>query len=177
MKLKRGLFIFMSLFISLTVLCAEVQAQTKSSPPVVAFVWAQEKIRQGDDWRIYIAASDPEGDMYRIYCRIDQPGGQVYRPDITNIKKGMEAQLSGYLVLRTFSVTDLFGTFLTLTLTIVDRAGNESQPISLPLTIDGERTKSPPSDLIPAGIEKGINQRISYIGFDLISRDRSWRGN
>ena len=176
MKLKRRLFIFMSLFISLTALSVEGQAQTKGSVPVITFAWAQERIRQGEDWRIYIAATDPDGDMYRIYCRIDQPGGQVYRPDISSIKKGMEGQLTGYLALRTYSQQDFFGLYLTLNLTIVDRAGNESQSLSFPLAIDGERTKSPPPDLIPAGLEKGLNQRIGYIGIDLMRRDRMGGG-
>jgi hypothetical protein len=162
---------------SLAHLCVESQAQTKGSPPVITFAWAQERIRQGEDWRIYIAASDPDGDMYRIYCRIDQPGGQVYRPDISNIKRGMEGQLTGYLALRTYSQQDFFGLYLTLTLTVVDRAGKESQSLSFPLAIDGEKTKFPSSNLIPAGLEKGLNQRISYIGIDLMRRDRMGNGD
>jgi hypothetical protein len=175
-KLLKGAFILGVFFISLTYLCMEGRAQTKGSAPVITFAWAQERIRQGDDWRIYIAANDPDGDMYRIYCRIDQPGGQVYRPDISNIKKGMEGQLTGYLVLRTFSPQDFFGLYLTLNLTIVDRAGHESQSYSFPLAIDGERTKFPPPDLIPAGLEKSLNQRIGYIGIDLMRRDRMGGG-
>ena len=172
MKLKRRLFIFMTLFISSTALYLEGLAQTKGSAPVITFAWAQERIRQGEDWRIYIAATDPDGDIHRIYCRIDQPGGQVYRPDISNIKKGMEGQLTGYLVLRTYSQQDFFGLYFTLNLTIVDRAGNESQLLSFPLSIDGEKTKFPPPELIPAGLEKGLNQRIAYIGIDLMRRER-----
>ena len=172
MKIAKGFFILVSVFMFLAPLCVEGLAQTKGSAPVITFAWAQERIRQGEDWRIYIAATDPDGDMHRIYCRIDQPGGQVYRPDISNIKKGMEGQLTGYLVLRTYSPQDFFGLYLTLNLTIVDRAGNESQLLSLPLSIDGEKTKFPPPELIPAGLEKGLNQRIAYIGIDLMRRER-----
>jgi hypothetical protein len=176
MKIAKGFFILVSVLVSLAHLCVDGQAQTKGSPPVITFAWAQDKIRQGEDWRIYIAATDPDGDMYRIYCRIDQPGGQVYRPDISNIKKGMEGQLTGYLALRTYSQQDFFGLYLTLNLTIVDRAGNESKSLSFPLAIDGERTKFPPPDLIPAGLEKSLNQRIGYIGIDLMRRDRMGGG-
>ena len=171
-KTTKRFFILVGVFISLAYLCTEGHAQSKGSAPVITFAWAQDRIRQGEDWRIYIAANDPDGDMYRIYCRIDQPGGQVYRPDVSSIKKGLEGQLTGYLVLRTYSPQDLFGLYLTLNLTIVDRAGNESQTYSFPLTIDGEKTKFPPQGLIPAGLEKGLNQRISYIGIDLMRRDR-----
>ena len=164
-------------FISLVVLMTlayhlQSRAQAKGSPPVVTFAWAQEKIRQGEDWRIYIAATDPDADMYRIYCRVDQPGGQVYRPDITAIKKGMEGKLAGYLVLRTMSLQDLYGINLTLTLTIADRAGNEIKPVAFPLSINGEGRKTPPPDLIPAGLEKDFDRRIAYIGIDLMRRDR-----
>ena len=176
MKMVKGIFILVSVVISLAHQSVEGQAQTKGSAPVITFAWAQERIRQGEDWRIFIAATDPDGDMYRIYCRIEQLGGQGYRPDISNIKKGMEGQLTGYLVLRTHSQQDFFGLYLTLKLTILDRAGNESQSLSFPLVIDGERTKFPPPDLIPAGLEKSLNQRIGYIGIDLMRRDRMGGG-
>ena len=89
----------------------EGHAQIKGSPPVINFAWAQEKIRQGEDWRIYIAATDPDGDMLNIYCRVNQVGGDNYRPDITRIKKEMGGKLAGYLVLRTYSPHDFFGVF------------------------------------------------------------------
>jgi hypothetical protein len=142
------------------------QAQTKGSPPVITFSYAQEKIRQGEEWRIYISASDPDGDISRIYCMIDQPGGQLYRPDFTRLKKGMEEKFSGYLFLRTNSQFSLHGASLTLTLTIVDRAGNESKPVLFPLTFDGEPMKP-----LPADMEKELNQRIAAIGIDLGRRD------
>jgi len=95
---------------------ANGQAQTKGSPPVITFSYAQEKIRQGEEWRIYISASDPDGDMSKIYCAIHQPGGQPYRPDVTRLKKGMEEKFSGYLFLRTNSQFSLRGSALPLRL-------------------------------------------------------------
>lgn len=142
------------------------QTQTKGSPPVITFSYAQEKIRQGEEWRIYISASDPDGDMFKIYSVIDQPGGQPYRPDVTRLKKGMEEKFSGYIYLRTNSQSNLTGVSLTLTLTIVDRAGNESKPVIFPLTFSSEPMKPPPADM-----EKELNQRIASIGIDLIRRE------
>ncbi len=115
--------------------------------------------------------------MYRIYCRLEQTGGQNYRQDITNIKKGMEGQLTGFLVLRTRAPQDFFGVSLTLTVIIADRAGNESKPLVFPLTINGERMKPPPADQVPPDLEKALNQRITYLGFDLIRRDRMGGGD
>jgi hypothetical protein len=141
-------------------------AQTKGSPPVINFSYAQERIRQGDDWRIYISASDPDGDMSKIYCVINQPGGQLYHPDMIRLKKGVEGNFSGYLVLRTSSNYNLWGVSLTLTLMIEDRAGHESKPVDFPLTFNGEPMKPLPSDR-----EKELNQRIGYIGIDLMRRE------
>ena len=158
-------------------LSLEGRAQTKGSPPVINFSWAQDKIRQGNDWRIYISATDPDGDMYRIYCRVEQAGGQSYLQDITNIKKGMEGHLAGYLVLRTYSAQDLFGVSLTLSVIIADRAGNESKPLLFPLSINGERTKLLPADQVPPDLAKALDQRITHIGVDLIRRDRMGSGD
>jgi hypothetical protein len=177
MKTMRSLC-FVSMIVSVFAgLCLEGRAQTKGSPPVINFSWAQEKIRQGEDWRIYLSATDPDGDMYRIFCRVEQTGGQNYRQDITNIKKGMEGQLTGYLVLRTQSIQDLYQVSLSLTVIIADRAGNESNPLVFPLTINGERTKPPPADQVSPELAKALNQRITYLGIDLIRRDRMGAGD
>jgi len=154
----------------------ESNGQTKGSPPVIRFAWAQDKIRQGNDWRIYISATDPDGDMLRIFCRIDQPGGSIYRPDIIQIKKGLEGQLDGYLVLRTYSQQDLFQVSLTLTLIIADGAGNESRPVMVPLTINGEKMRTPPADQAPPNVEKLLSRRLGYIGIDLERRERKGAG-
>jgi hypothetical protein len=152
-------------------------AEAKGNPPEIIFSWAQASIRQGDDWRIYISATDPDGDMTRIYCRVDQAGGQPYRIDMTNVKKGMEGHLSGHLVLRTYSSQDLFGASLTLTVIIADRSGNESKPVAFPLTINGERMQSPPLDRVPPGALEQLNQRIGYIGINLTRTERTGGGN
>jgi hypothetical protein len=152
-------------------------AQTKGSPPVINFAWAQETIRQGNDWRIYISATDPDGDMARIYCRVNQVGGDIYRPDITRIKKEMEGKLTGYLVLRTYSSQDFSGLSLTLTVIIEDREKNESKPIVFPLRFNGEGVKSPPADRVSPDLAKELNQRIGHIGIDLLRRDQMGAGD
>ncbi len=180
MKASRKGFLVLAaglLAVSLSGLDLEAVAQTKGSPPVITSSWAQDRIRQGEDWRIYLSATDPDGDMTRIYCRIDQSGGQIYRPDIVSVKKGMEGSLNGYLVLRTYSQQDFFGVSLTLTVIIADRAGNESKPVVFPLSFNGEPMKSPPLEKVSADLAKGLNQRIGYIGIDLIRRERIGGGD
>jgi hypothetical protein len=104
--------------------------------------------------------------MSKIYCVLNQPGGQTYRPDTIRLKKGMEGSFSGYLVLRTTSNYNLWGVSLTLSLTIGDREGNESKSVDFPLTFNGEPMKPLPPDQ-----EKELNQRIGYIGIDLMRRE------
>ena len=177
MKMTRVAFIISLILMMVLGSHSGAKAQPKGSPPVVDFAWAQEKLRPGEDWRIYLSATDPDGDMIRIFCRVDQPGGSNYRPDITSVKKGMEGKLTGYLVFRTYSPQDLFGVSLTLTLIIADRGGNESKPVVFPLTFDGERMKPPPSDRISPDLTRELNQRIGYIGIDLLRRGTSGGGN
>lgn len=175
---KRFLVSFIPIITLMTLgLHLEGKGQTKGSPPVINFAWAQDKIRQGNDWRIYISATDPDGDMDRIYCRIDQAGGDNYRPDITRVKKGMEKQLTGYLALRTNSPQDLYGAILTLTLIIADRGGNETKPVAFPLVFNSEGVKPPPEDRVSPDLAKELNHRIGYIGIDLIRRDRMGSGD
>jgi hypothetical protein len=162
-------FIFLGMVLGIY---PESNGQTKGSSPVIHFAWAQDEIRQGNDWRIYLSATDPDGDMSKIFCRIDQPGEKFYPLDITRIKKGLEGQLDGYLVLRTYSQQDLFGLSLTITLVIADSAGNESRPVTLPLTINGEKMKTPPSNPAPPNLQKLLNQRLGYIGTELYRRER-----
>ncbi len=180
MKASRGWFLV--LVAGLLAVCLlgwhlEAMAQGKGSPPVITFFWAQDRIRQGEDWRIYLSATDPDGDMARIYCRIDQSGGQIYRPDIVSVRKGLEGNLNGYLVLRTYSQQDFFGVSLTLTVIIADRAGNESKPVVFPLSFNGEPMKFPPPEKVSADLAKGLNQRIGYIGIDLMRRERIGGGD
>jgi hypothetical protein len=79
----------------------------------------------------------------------------------------MEEKFSGYLFLRTNSQFSLQRVSLTLTLTIVDRVGNESKPVIFPLTFGSEPMKPLPPDM-----EKELNRRIGAIGIDLTRREK-----
>jgi hypothetical protein len=53
------------ILLSLTFLFSSLSAyaQTKENPPIIHFAYAQDKIRQGDIWKIYLSASDPTGKL------------------------------------------------------------------------------------------------------------------
>jgi hypothetical protein len=138
-------------------------SQTKDSPSVITFSYAQEKIRQGDIWKIYLSASDPEGSMMKIVCTLRKAGISRFRPSMLYLKKGMEKQFSGYLTFYTGSGLDWSGEEFLLELSILDRAGNVKGSVNLPLEFDG----GGPVKRLPSDLEKELNRRIGIIDVDL----------
>lgn len=158
-KLVAIIFLLLHRFLSSA---STSHARPTGSPPVITFSYAQGKIRLGDIWRIYISANDPDGDMSKIFCVIEQPGVGRYRPEVIYLKKEMTRKFSGYLHLSTTSFRDFWGVTLTLTLTIEDRQGNESQTVLFPLEFNGEELKP-----LPADMEKDLERPISAIPIEL----------
>jgi len=162
MKNKR----FMTLLI-LTFLFSSLVAygQTKENPPIINFAYAQDNIRQGDIWKIYLSVTDPTGKMSSIVCRIDQDGGTRHRPSVLYLKKGMQNGFTGYFALQTNYTSDnLWGQDWTLRFTFVDRGGNEMKALEFPLKFDGGGTVKP----LPPDLEKALNQRLRTIDVEFI---------
>jgi hypothetical protein len=113
--------------------------------PLIHKSYAAARIREGDTWKVYLNASDPDGDMKYIVCTVDQPGVGVYPASFTRIGEGQRKELSGFLYLNTAGFEDL--TFLTLVLTvqIQDMAGHFSPPAAFPLQLTGSDRQEPPS--------------------------------
>jgi hypothetical protein len=157
----KGFFLFLSvLFILPRLILSEAYAL--EDPPIIHFSFAQEKIRQGEIWKVYLSVSDPDGGMSRIVCNIEQAGAErYYRPSIIYLKKGMEKQFAGYLALHTSSSQNLSGEELILNLSILDRSGNVRKTLRFPLEFDGERIGP-----LPVDMEKELNQRIGIIDVD-----------
>ena len=157
----KGFFLFLLvLFIFPCLIVSEAYAP--EDPPIIHFSYAQEKIRQGEIWKVYLSVSDPEGGMSRIVCNIEQAGAErYYRPSIIYLKKGMEKQFAGYFALHTNSSQNLSGEELILNLSILDRSGNVRKTLRFPLEFDGERMRP-----LPADMEKELNQRIGIIDVD-----------
>jgi len=157
----KGFFLFLLvLFIFPCLIVSEVYAP--EDPPIIHFSCAQEKIRQGEIWKVYLSVSDPDGGMSRIVCNIEQAGAErYYRPSIIYLKKGMEKQFTGYFALHTSSSQNLSGEELILNLSIMDRKGNVRKTLRFPLEFDGERMRP-----LPADMEKELNQRIGIIDVD-----------
>ena len=115
--------------------------------PVISQSFASSSLGQGDIWKVYLNASDPDGDMKYIVCTIDQPGIGTSPVSFTRIKEENRQQLSGYIYLNTAGVDGLNFSSLTLTVQIQDRAGNFSDPVSFSLQFRmGVRQETPPTN-------------------------------
>jgi hypothetical protein len=122
--------------------------QSAGSPPVITNSFASKEISQGDIWKIYVEAHDPDGDMRQFVCVIKQVGYGSYSPDYVVIKGPHREKMKGYL--RFFSGAGggaRLGewTTLSLTLYIRDRGRKNSNKVVFPLTFSrGSKQGSPP---------------------------------
>ena len=141
-------------------------AQTKENPPIIHFAYAQENIRQGDVWKIYLSVSDPSNNMSRIVCRTEEDGGVRHRPSVLHLKKEMQSGFTGYFALYTNNAAsgNLWGEDWTLRFTFVDRGGNEMKTLQFPLKFDGGEPIKP----LPSDLEKNLNQRLGTIDVEFI---------
>lgn len=112
--------------------------------PVISQSFASAKVRQGQAWKVYLIASDPDGDMKNILCTIDQPGTGTYPVGITRIKEEDRRELSGYVYLNTTGGGNMDWVNLTLHVQIEDRAGHYSKPVSFPLSFSSRDQQEPP---------------------------------
>jgi hypothetical protein len=120
--------------------------------PVITQSFASPRVKMGENWLLYINASDPDGDMDRIVCSIEfQDGAEHPSPvGFVKIPKDREKNLSGYFYL---DISDLYRpTQIILTLRIQDKAGHYSAPLSFPVSIVEPSSKENRQEEPPAGI-------------------------
>ena len=139
-----------------------------SKPPVITAYYAPEQGRFGDILRIYLAAEDPDQDMLQIGVRASQVGYGYYPTDWTFIKSEQyRGRFVGYLQWNTMSTHINFlpeWTQLTIKVSVIDEAGNESNEVSLPFVFfSGEHQVSP----LPAPFNQRDLPRLGYIHLDL----------
>jgi hypothetical protein len=112
------------------------------SVPVITASFASKHASGGENWRVYVNASDPDGDLDQIFCSVDFQAGvdHPYPISITKIKPDQGNNLSGYLHLGTPELDRPMN--ITLTLQIRDKAGHFSAPVSFEVNIsDASRKK------------------------------------
>jgi len=103
--------------------------------PAITHSFASEQVITGENWRVYINASDSDGDIDQVVCYVDFQAGllQPYPISFTKIGKDQQKNLSGYLFLNTSGL--LRPISIILVVQVKDKAGHVSAPISLSVNI------------------------------------------
>jgi hypothetical protein len=140
--------------------------------PIIAHSFAVEKGFSGYIWKIYIEADDPDGDMQQIAAVVDQAGYGRYPTDWIYLKPQYRKHFRGYIQWNTFSSKASYlpeWTQITLKVSVVDKAGNESNEVVFPFTF--ELTPKPYAYKLPAPFDQGSLPRLGYITTDLFNPD------
>ncbi|MCX8118501.1 MAG: hypothetical protein N3G78_11280 [Desulfobacterota bacterium] len=166
---KKGLvsFLFVVAIGVLVVSSLWAEEKAKGSPPVITASYAIERGYYGYVWKIYLAANDPDGDMARIAVEVDQVGYGHYPTDWIMLKGPYRKEFKGYLQWNTFSSRTGFlreWTTITVKVTVIDKAGNESRPVVFPFEFVSGAVKEPK---LPSPFDSGPLPRLGYIHVDL----------
>ena len=140
-----------------------------TSAPIIKNSFAVEKGSYGYIWKVFIEAEDPDGDMLKIASAVSQPGYGYYPTDWIYLKSPYQKQLKGYIQWNTFSSKTHFlreWTQITLMVSIVDNAGNESNTVVFPFTFEAG-VRGQYQYKLPAPFDQGDLPRIGYIHIDL----------
>jgi len=136
-----------------------------TQPPVITHSYAVDKGSYGQTWKIYIEAEDPDGDMLKIASVLQQEGVRYRQPvDYIFLKKSDQKYVKGFLSLETYNLREPSATAsprLTLKVTIIDKAGNESKQAVFNLDYVGEESGSGAS--LPAPFDQGNIPKLGNI--------------
>jgi hypothetical protein len=145
------------------------QPKPGTHAPIITNAFAVDKGYYGTIWRIYIEAEDPDGDMLRVAAVVDQPGYGHYPTDWIYLKPPYQKHFKGYIQWNTFSSKASYlmeWTQITLQVSVIDKAGNESNvavfPFSFETGVKGQYQSKP-----PAPFDQGDLPRVGYVHIDL----------
>ena len=171
MKIKKC-FYLVTILLAVTLLIPSkgwTQPKPGMKAPVITHSFAVEKGIYGYIWKIYIEAEDPSGEMVKIASVVDQPGYGRYPTGWLYIKPEYRKHLKGYIQWNTFSSKTPFlyeWSNITLRVSIIDKAGNESNEVVFPFTF-ATGVKGQYNYTLPAPFDQGNLPRLGYIHIDL----------
>jgi len=145
------------------------QPKPGARAPVITHSFAVEKGYYGYIWKIYFEAEDPDGEMLKIASVVDQPGYGRYPTYWLYIKPEYRNHLKGYIQWNTFSSKTPYlreWTSITLRVSIIDKAGKESNEVVFPFTFESG-LKDQYNYKLPAPFDQGDLPRLGYIHIDL----------
>jgi len=140
-----------------------------TKPPLILNAYAVEKGQYGTIWKIYLEAEDPDGDMLRIASVVHQVGYGYYPADFIYLKPKHQKHFKGYIQWNTFSSRTNFlreWTRITLTVSIQDKAGNESKEVVFPFTFESG-AKEPKGLNPPAPFDQRDLPKLGNLFIDL----------
>lgn len=141
---------------------AELEEKYGLHSPVIKSHFASDTARNGDIWRVYFSAYDPDGDMEFIATTIDQTG-VVYEPELIAINKNNREAVTGYVYLH-IPVAGIWFQKITLALSILDKANHKSDTVFFPLHISNKRVK-----LLPPEFGEDFENPLGWIPTRLTS--------
>jgi len=157
----------------------EVPTGEPGSPPKITASFSPMELGRNDTWRVYIAADDPDGDMFEAVATLNQSaygyrGASPYR-----IKKEHRAAMMGYFVVynRRGGLWVSDGSWLELSVYLMDRAGNKSTTVVFPVVFGMGPKKEP----LPAPFNEKELSQLGAFWFEIsdplreIERDRRMR--
>jgi hypothetical protein len=155
------------------------QPKPGTHAPIITHSFAVEKGYYGYIWKIYIEAEDPDGDMLRVASVVDQTGYGHYPTDWIHLKSPYQKHFKGYLQWNTFSSRAsrlMEWTQITLKVSVIDKAGNESNEVVFPFTFESG-IKPPYQYQLPAPFDQGDMPMLGHISVDLFEpRDMAGGG-
>ncbi|MCJ7784147.1 MAG: hypothetical protein MUP41_09445 [Desulfobacterales bacterium] len=146
------------------------QSRSGSNAPVITHAFTVEKIKYGDILKVYIEAKDPTGNMFKIATVVDQAGYGRYPTSWLYLKPTDRKHFKGYLQWNTFSSKTPFvseGTPITLTVSVSDKFGNESNAFAFPITFESG-VKRASSYQVPSPFDQSDVRKLGSIDIDLM---------
>ena len=150
------------------------QPKTEKKGPIITHAFAVEKGKYGYIWKIYLEGEDPDGQMLRIASVVDEPGAGRYPTDWIYLNPQYRNQFKGYLQWNTFSSHVAYmpeWTQITLRVSVLDKAGNESNEVVFPFTFESG-IKDQYKYELPGPFDQGDVVKLGNIMIDLYRPDQ-----
>lgn len=116
----------------------------EGSPPEILASYAEQVVRPGETWKVYLRVRDVDCDMTYVVTDLWQSGGGSYPVSFTPIRGLPCPELEGYVFLKTPPDGNLVWEQFQAKLFVRDRRGNRSNSLQLSLNFDQVPEKNPP---------------------------------
>ena len=156
-----------------------IQPKPGSKGPIITNAFAVGKGYYGYIWKIYLEVEDPDGDMLRIASVVDQPGYGHYPTDFIYLKGQNQKHFKGYIQWNTYSSHTNYlreWTQITLKVSVMDKAGNESNEVVFPFTFESG-VKDQYAYKLPSPFDQKDLPKVGNIFIDLFEPTMMGNGN